>query len=436
LARRIVIVGGGIAGLTLAERLTRKDENLDVTVLERYRTPGGLARTFTRDGFSFDIGPHRFHTSDNAVKNYLLEIMGDEHVTIKRRSNVYMGGRRRNWPLTLDAVLDLPSSVLVRCLFDLFRKNEVEKIETFADHVISRYGRGLYDYFFRAYTKKFTGLDPEELHADWAEAGVNRAVIDKNVKADNLLSLVKGILAPKPVSTIFYYPSSGGIQTFCEKQARLVLERGGTIVYGCEATGLETHLGRVTGVKTAGMGTFDSDMVYWSAPLTILWPRTGFRFMDTLLCNIALPSVRDNDYQWCYFGQEDIIFSRLTVPRHFRADMVPTDHDSITAEITIRDDDLRKNPGKLESRLLADLEKVGAVDPSKILFMDWMVVPETYPIYDLDYRRRLAGLKPPQGFRLIGRCGSFWYNNMDHSIGQALAISAGRDFSRDFWKKS
>ncbi len=434
MSKKVVIVGGGVAGLTLAERLIASGRGIDVTVLERESSPGGLARTFSRGGFLFDIGPHRFHTSDPLVSEYLLDILGNDHVTISRSSNVYMAGKYRSWPLTLRSVAGLPLPVLFRSFLDIFRYDVSDEMRTFADHVISKYGRNIYDFFFRDYTEKFTGCRADELHLDWAEAGVNRALIDKNVKADDLMSLLKGLLTPKPVSTRFYYTSTGGIQTFCDRQAKRITEGGGAVICGCTVTGLEMKLGRVTGVRTSGMGTFESDQVYWSAPVSLLFPDAGFRFMDTLVCNIALSKEQKNDYQWCYFGQKEILFSRLTVPRNFRKDTVPEGCDSLIAEITIDNEEMRSRPEALKKRLFSDLAAVDALKLEDVIFADWKVIPETYPLYDLEYRDRLEGLSIPSGLTLLGRCGSFWYNNMDHSIAQALAMAEGREFEKDFWK--
>lgn len=435
MSKRVVIVGAGIAGLTLAERMSAEGGDVDITVLERESHPGGLARTFQKDGFLFDIGPHRFHTSDPDVSDYILGILGDDHITITRRSNVYMADKYRRWPLTLASVVGLPVPVLLRSFLDLFRRRGGSELKNFADHVISRYGMNIYEYFFRDYTEKFTGCSAEELHLDWAEAGVNRAVIDNNVKADDLFALLKGLLLPKPVSTSFIYPSSGGIQTFCDRQAQLLRDRGGSLIPRCGVKGIETHLDRVTGVRTEDMGTFDCDEVYWSAPVSLLFPEAGFRFMDTLVCNIGLESPQNNGYQWCYFGQRDLLFSRLTVPRNFRSDTVPEGRGSITAEITISEESMRNDPGSLEGRLMEDLERVSAIRPEEVIFTDWNIVRETYPLYDLQYRDRLGRIRLPAGLTLLGRCGSFWYNNMDHSIGQALALARGEGFEKDFWKQ-
>src|SRR5438105_2910455 len=57
---RIVIVGGGISGLTLAFRLQQALPDSDITLLERQSRPGGAIWTEEQDGFRFEIGPNGF----------------------------------------------------------------------------------------------------------------------------------------------------------------------------------------------------------------------------------------------------------------------------------------------------------------------------------------------------------------------------------------
>lgn len=432
-----VVVGAGVSGLTLAERLCMEDTGGEVTVIEREETPGGLARSFNVGGFEFDIGPHRFHTVNPEVDSYLREILHGHYIEIQRKSSVFMAGRYRDWPLTPGSLLGMPLPVLWRSFLDLFIKPSIPEMVSFADFIRSRYGNNLYDFFFSGYTSKFTGVSADELHLDWAQAGVNRAVIDKRVKADSLLSLLKGMLLPKPVATNFYYPASGGIQTFCDLQTERILNRGGRVEFSSPATGVTSEGSRVTGVRLSSGDVLPADRVFWSAPITLLFPETNLSFINTLTANVGLKRENPlNGYQWCYFGQDDILFSRLTIPRNFRSDCVPSGRDSLIAEITCSPDSSEwEDPDILRKRLVADLERTGAASEEDILFIDWRRVPETYPVYTLDYREKLASLSIPENLVLMGRCGSFWYNNMDHSIAQALSFIAGAPFERDFWKK-
>lgn len=59
--KKIVIVGAGMAGLTAAAYLTRK--NYNVLLLEKNNRIGGLVNTFSQDGFFFDAGPRAFVNS-------------------------------------------------------------------------------------------------------------------------------------------------------------------------------------------------------------------------------------------------------------------------------------------------------------------------------------------------------------------------------------
>ena len=428
------MVGAGVAGLTLAERLCAGG-GCEVTILEGEDAPGGLARTFTREGFGFDIGPHRFHTSDTTVQSYLLEVLGSEITAIPRASSVYLAGRYQDWPLSLGGVTRLPLSMLLPSALDLLRVGTGGTPASFADHIISRYGRNLYRHFFRDYTRKFTGLDGSELHTDWAAAGVDRAVIDRKVKADSLLSLAKSLLFPSPVTTSFIYPERGGIQRFSDLLAARIEAAGGVVRLSTRVAGLLEDGGAVKGVRLDDGSEVEGSEVFWSAPLTEAFPGTELRFIDTIVYNVALRSRTGNSYQWCYFGEPGICFSRLSVPRNFSDAMVPRGADSLVAEVTCPPGDpLWDSPSSLIQHLMEDLGRVGAAEPEDILFITPEKIRSSYPVYTLDYRDRLATVPKLPGLRLLGRCGTFWYNNMDHSISQGLAMASGGDVPRDFWR--
>ena len=73
----VVIVGGGITGLVLAERLSRK-RGRQVVLLEKNHSCGGLAATLSNDGLHFDLGSHRLHVrSPKQVIRYVEDIIGE-----------------------------------------------------------------------------------------------------------------------------------------------------------------------------------------------------------------------------------------------------------------------------------------------------------------------------------------------------------------------
>lgn len=59
---RIVVIGSGFSGISAATSLANK--GFDVTILEKNESPGGRARTFSENGFTFDMGPSWYWMPD------------------------------------------------------------------------------------------------------------------------------------------------------------------------------------------------------------------------------------------------------------------------------------------------------------------------------------------------------------------------------------
>ncbi|NOT60403.1 MAG: FAD-dependent oxidoreductase, partial [Acidobacteria bacterium] len=55
----VIIIGGGLAGLTAAVTLARA--NRRVTLLEKAAQLGGRAMTSHESGFAFNLGPHALY---------------------------------------------------------------------------------------------------------------------------------------------------------------------------------------------------------------------------------------------------------------------------------------------------------------------------------------------------------------------------------------
>src|SRR5262245_9706703 len=222
----VTIVGAGVAGLTIGYQLSRR--GYQITIVERNGVVGGLARTFHYGDFHFDVGPHRFHTENPRVAAFIREILKEEAIEIPRKSGARMFGRFHEWPLTPGILLAMPVKLMVRGARDLLFKEHLDG-ESFEADIVNKYGRTLHDIFFEPYTRKFLFHGPSELHRDWARAGVNRAVIDKRAQSDNLWSLLKNTLMPKPVDTMFLYPPHG-VGRFSDLLAEGIQAMGGRVL--------------------------------------------------------------------------------------------------------------------------------------------------------------------------------------------------------------
>src|SRR4030081_409329 len=95
---RVVIIGGGPAGLTAGYLLSK--EEVDLVVLEADPVyVGGISRTVTYKGFHFDIGGHRFFSKSKEVEDFWTEILPDDMLVRPRSSRIYYRGQFFSYPL-------------------------------------------------------------------------------------------------------------------------------------------------------------------------------------------------------------------------------------------------------------------------------------------------------------------------------------------------
>ena len=183
----------------------------------------------------------------------------------------------------------------------------------------------------------------------------------------------------------------------------------------------------------AGTERIPTDNVVWTAPMTTLNSLLGLKgidleYLSTIFLNFEIGKPPRLDYQWTYFGGDEI-FSRVTAPEAFLPSTVPAGKSGLCVEVTCREGDERwHNPERLTQPVIDDLVRTKMIESSAdIEAVHVERVPFTYPIYKLNYMqeltRNLRELGQYSNLLLAGRSGRFWYNNMDHSIGQGLTMA-------------
>lgn len=431
-----VVVGAGVAGLSAALQMAR--EGWEVTVVELEKSVGGLARSFYYNGYVFDIGPHRFHTDDPKVLEFIEEVLGSDKIIIDRSSGVWFYNSYHDWPLRRSSMFRMPLSVMFGAAFDLFFRRKA-KNESFEQYILSLYGRTLFKIFFKPYTEKFLKYPCDRLHSDWASAGINRAVIDKRYKAGSLFSVITSTLFPKPVKTKFIYPKHGGVDTFSMHLVDRIEKAGGQVFTGATVSDVATAGHRITGVTIARSdGEADihlrPDLLVWTAPPSAIGrllelPRWGLEFLSVIVFNYEIDGEPLIPYQWTYYGADNLIFNRASIPSNFAPHTAPDGRSGICVELACMEGDgIWHEPEHLRSLVEKDLIKVGLVRRyNDILDLHIERIRNTYPIYTLDYREKLhaalEALGHYENLLLLGRTGTFWYNNMDHSIRMALDLA-------------
>src|SRR5215204_5851409 len=163
------ILGAGPAGLTAAHVLARR--GLRGAVFEADGAVGGIAKTIEFNGYRFDLGGHRFFTKLQSIQQLWEEMLGEEFLTRPRLSRIYYNGKYFAYPLAAKDVVGrlgpVESTLCALSYLWAARRPKVEA-DTFEEWVTARFGRRLYDAFFRSYTEKLWGIPGSEIRSLWA----------------------------------------------------------------------------------------------------------------------------------------------------------------------------------------------------------------------------------------------------------------------------
>ena len=426
----VVVVGAGAAGLVSAHLLA--EAGAEVIVVEKLPEVGGLARSFVYGDFVFDCGPHRFDTTNPNVKSYLSRVLRREGTNFPRRSEVYFKGKYYDWPIKPQNLVQLPVDIAGRAFVDLAVNGSRQYgDDNFENYILRQYGPTLYQHFFEGYSVKFLGIHPRETHSDWAKVGINRAIIDDKAEMQNLSQLLKStLLQVNKKAQHFLYPTGGMQEAWVDVSAALEA-KGGRIVTGVGAR-LHGANGRIVEVEF-GQERVRPAAVIWTAPITLACEQLGLErpaldYLGLLLYNVMVEEECPREYQWCYYGARDLLINRVSTPRFFSTETAPAGTTGYCCEVTCRVGDQRwAHAERLTDWVVDDLVKVGLIrDRKRIIDVRVERVADSYPIYRNDYPRELEKARGQlarfSNLRLAGRTGLFWYNNMDHSMENAMQL--------------
>jgi protoporphyrinogen/coproporphyrinogen III oxidase len=114
MASKVVILGGGITGLSAAYALTRAAGGFDVTLVEREVRLGGNIQTVRRDGFVLDGGPDSWVTSKPHATALAKSLELEPRFIPTRAENrrVYIAWGGGLHPLPEGMILGIPTEVM------------------------------------------------------------------------------------------------------------------------------------------------------------------------------------------------------------------------------------------------------------------------------------------------------------------------------------
>ena len=442
----ILVLGGGFAGLAAAHALAAAGR--DALVVEAGAVVGGLSRTETFGEFRFDLGGHRFFTHDREVAALVERLMGDELIDVPRSSKILLRGRYVDYPLRpRNALAALGPLTAARVAADwareqLRRRGRAASPErSLEDWVVRRFGRTLFEIYFKEYSEKVWGLPCDRISVRW---------VAKRIEGLSLGRAIRDAFTREHRRTVaslvdrFAYPRLG-IGRIAERLAEGLAPRG-RVLLGARVTRVAHEGGRVRAVRCATAGgerVFPAAHVVSTIPLpalaaaldpgpspAVLRAAAALGYRDLLLAAVAVDRPFVTDQTWIYLPSRAIPFGRIHEPKNWSRAMAPPGQSLVVAEyFCFRGDELwRRDDGALADLTVDGLERLGFLRRGEVLGTRIVRVPAAYPLFEVGYEKNAAavreGIGGIGGLVVAGRSGCFEYQNMDHALRSGLDAAA------------
>ena len=478
--QRILIIGGGPAGLTAAYEVLRQSKEMEVILFEESDTFGGISRTVAYNGNRMDMGGHRFFSKVPEVNDWwqtFLPLQGapakddillgrtpplsengpdpektDKVMLTRRRvSRIYFDGKFYDYPISLkpETFKNMGLAKTVKCGFSylgaMLHKLPEDNLENF---YINSFGRQLYSMFFEYYTENLWGRHPSEIDASW---GAQRT------KGLSIMGILKDVFGKvfqvkdREVNTSlieeFKYPKLGPGQLW-EVVAEKVEELGGVILKNTRVTGVEKDGNRIVALTCADGRRFEGDYVISSMPIKDLvggmngvpaeptriaagLPYRDYMTLGVLVKKLALTNktklttvgniVPDC---WVYVQDRNVKMGRFQIYNNWSPYLVKDLENTVWVglEYFCNENDSFWNQSEAEFAELGvrEMVRIGLItDPSQVLTTHMEKVKKAYPAYFDTYSemdKLVDWLNTIDNLYCVGRNGQHRYNNLDHSM--------------------
>jgi len=498
-----IIIGAGPAGLTAAYELLDKT---DIKPIIYEMTPhiGGLAKTENYRGNRIDVGGHRFFSKSSRVMEWwrnILPLQGapagddlklgrevplstecfrkklhsrsiercrppdpeiEDRVMLlrKRVSRILFMQKLFDYPVALNAtlILSLGFRRMTRIGLSyahsmLFPRKSEASLE---DFFINRFGKDLYETFFKDYTEKVWGMQCSEIKAEWGAQRIKSLSVLRTVAhAVKRLIWPDSSIEQKGVDTSlihqFMYPKLGPGQLW-EEVARMIGENGGEVHVRHRVVGIrnqEDRIGNVTvrDEATGRLFTRQGDFVFSTMPVKELIESfenqvpeevsqvaSGLMYRDFMTVGLLLGRLKlkgdsgdalipDN---WIYVQEPDVKLGRIQIFNNWSPYLV-SDQSKVWIGLEYfcnEDDELwAKADQEVIDFAVGELVRINVADRHDVLDATVIRMPKTYPVYAGTYERFNVVREYLDAFDnlfLIGRNGMHRYNNSDHSMLTAM----------------
>ena len=420
-APEVVILGGGLTGLSTAFHLRRP-----WLLVEKNARVGGHARTDEKDGYCFDKTGHWLHLRDPYTKGLIADLLGDKMVPVERKARIFANGALTRFPFQAN-LHGQPADVVKECLLgfiEAWQKRSDAPPANFEDFILQKFGAGIARHFMVPYNQKLWGVHPREITAAWCTRFVPTPKLDE---------VVAGAVGASPsemgYNISFLYPKEGGIETMTRALTDRIDRRRGTIQTGASLDALDV----TARVVEIGGERIPYRAIVATLPLPELLERTRglpksvedaagkLRCTPVRYLNVATKHPPRSDFHWIYVPEEKYPFYRVGIYTNAIPSMAPAGRGSLYVELSDRGE---KPTGAAKDALVRKaaqgLAAAGAIaDPDDILFADLEELEYAYVVFDDHYYAATETIRAWLEQNHIyprGRYGFWTYNSMEDCL--------------------
>ena len=415
---------------------------------------GGLSKTIDLWDQKVDLGPHRFFSNDTKVNKLWLEVVGKDYKMVDRLTRIYYKKKFYYYPLKpFDALFKLGIGQAFLCVMSYMKEkiSPTEQDGSFEAWVTGRFGYRLYSIFFKTYSEKLWGIPCTELDEDFAA---------QRIKKLSLFEAVKNALFPgkknkhKTLVVQFAYPI-GGTGMVYEKMKAFIEQNGGNVVCNSPVKKVNAENNAAKSIELISGETQEFDHIISSMPIThlvnnlpevppqIKEASQALKFRNTILVYLKVEGIDVFPDNWLYVHANDLQMGRITNFCNWVPEINQGQKSTIVVleywgydedELWNYSDDQLIELGKKE------LKQTGLVKGLEISEGHIVKIPKCYPVYGKGYKAPLQKVEEYltgiENLSVIGRYGSFKYNNQDHSIlmGLLAAENISKGTNHNLWE--
>ena len=322
-----------------------------------------------------------------------------------------------------------------------------KNLDTFEDWVTDKFGKKLFQMFFKTYSEKLWGISCDQIDSDWAAQRIKKLSLYEAVKA-----AIFGNKGNKHKTLVdqFAYPKHGTGEVY-EKMARSIIDKGGEILFNKKIKEIEVVDKTVKSLTDENGIVYTADIIISTMPLTLLLQGMSvidqnilnlskkLYFRNTTLVYLEVDSNQLFPDNWIYVHSPEVKHGRITNFRNW-CPSINKEKDTTILCMEFWSFDHEELWGYSDEQLAElaakEIRTLNLIQTSSnILNTSVMRIPKCYPVYETGYMENLQPvvdyLKGFKNLYPIGRYGSFKYNNQDHSILMGILIARQIETGRD-----